>query len=123
MALTPRGLTVISLVVGALGNALMWAAGAVFPVYPPPNLVILTVGALLAGLVRRSWAPGVGAFLGLVIMVAFAVVSLVNGAGTGHLTGTAGAVGVVGTVLHLSGSAAAAGSGAVATALERRAGR
>jgi hypothetical protein len=123
MALTPRGLTVISLVIGAAGNALMWAAGAVFPVYPPPNLVILTVGALLAGLVHRSWAPGVGAFLGLVIMVAFAIVSLVNGAGTGHLTGTAGVLGVIGTVLHLGGSAMAAGAGTVATLIERRAGR
>ncbi|MCM4079224.1 hypothetical protein [Paractinoplanes hotanensis] len=123
MALTPRGLTVISLAVGAAGNALMWAAGAKFPIYPPPNLVILIAGALIAGLVRRSWAPAVGAFCGLAIMIAFAIVSLVNGAGTGHLSGTAGVLGAVGTVLHLTGSAAGAGAGAVATILERRAGR
>jgi hypothetical protein len=121
LALTPRDLTVIGLATGAVGNTIMWAAGAEFPFYPPPNLILLMAGALIAGLVRWHGAPAIGAFCGLAIIVAFAIISLVNGAGTGHLTGTAGVVGAIGTVLHLAGSAVGAGSGVVATILERRA--
>ncbi|BCJ51893.1 hypothetical protein Asp14428_33680 [Actinoplanes sp. NBRC 14428] len=121
MTLTPRGFTVIGLAVGAAGNAIMWAAGAYFPFYPPPNLLILVAGALIVAFVRRSWAPAVGALLGIVIIVAFAIISLINGAGTGHLTGTAGVVGVIGTVLHLAGSAVGAGGGLAAAVFERRA--
>ena len=123
MTLTPRGLTVIGLATGAAGNAIMWAAGAEFPFYPPPNLVILLAGALFAAFSSWPWAPAVGAATGVLIMIAFAVVSITIGAGTGHLTGTAGVLGVIGTVIHLAGSAVGAGAGAVASAVELRAAR
>ena len=51
----PRAVTIVGLVVGALGIAMLWASGVEFPIYPPPGIVILLVGALFVGL-----APGGG---------------------------------------------------------------
>jgi hypothetical protein len=120
--LTPRGLTVISLAAGAAASLVMAAAGVKFPFYPPPNLYILGAGALIAGLVRWRWAPAISAFTGVFIIIYFTFVSLTSGLGIGDLLGTAGAgvVGMVGTVVHLVGSAVGAGAGLVACILEVR---
>jgi hypothetical protein len=33
----PRAVTVVGLVVGAVGIAILWASGVEFPIYPPPG--------------------------------------------------------------------------------------
>ena len=62
----PRAATVVGLVAGAVGIAVLWASGVEFPIYPPPGIPILLAGAIFVGLARWPWAPGVGAFLGIV---------------------------------------------------------
>jgi hypothetical protein len=112
---TPRGLTVWGLVAGAIGIAMLWASGVAFPFYPPPGLLILTTGAVFVALARWPWAPGVGAFLGLFVIVGFVASSVVSGEGIGNLTGDAGVGGAIGTVIQLVGVVVALVAGAMAT--------
>jgi hypothetical protein len=107
-----RGLTVVGLAVGAIGIAMLWASGVEFPFYPPPGLLILGAGAVFVALAGWSWAPYVGAFLGLFVIAGFVLSSVVSGAGTGNLTGDAGAGGVAGTVVQLAGAGLALVAGA-----------
>ncbi|GAA3346710.1 hypothetical protein GCM10020358_58730 [Amorphoplanes nipponensis] len=120
---TIRGLTVGGLAAGALGIAVLWASGVEFPFYPPPGLLLLASGAAFVGVAKRAWAPGVGAFLGLFVIVGFVLSSVVSGAGTGNLTGDAGIGGVIGTVIQLAGVVTALVAGSVAVGREYRAGR
>lgn len=120
---TPRGLTVWGLAAGAVGIAMLWASGVEFPFYPPPGLLILATGAVFVGWAKWAWAPGVGAFLGLFVIVGFVLSSVVSGAGTGNLTGDAGLGGVIGSVVQLVGVAMATAAGSVATKREYRAAR
>ncbi|MEV4847679.1 hypothetical protein AB0K20_31285 [Micromonospora matsumotoense] len=115
---TSRGLTIWGLATGALGIAILWASGVEFPFYPPPGLLILASGATLVGLAKRAWAPGVGAFLGLFVIVGFVLSSVVSGAGIGNLTGDAGIGGVIGTVIQLAGVVIALVAGSVAVRRE-----
>jgi hypothetical protein len=117
-----RLVTVVGLVVGALGIGLLWASGVEFPFYPPPGMLVLGAGALLVALLRRPWVPAVGAFLGLFVIAGFVLSSVASGAGTGNLTGDAGVGGVVGTVVQLVGVTVALVAGAMAAARERRPG-
>jgi hypothetical protein len=112
---TPRGLTVWGLVAGAIGIAMLWASGVAFPFYPPPGLLILTTGAVFVALARWPWAPGVGAFLGLFVIVGFVASSVVSGEGVGNLAGDAGVGGAIGTVIQLVGVVVALVAGAMAT--------
>ncbi|MEV6488249.1 hypothetical protein AB0M20_06380 [Actinoplanes sp. NPDC051633] len=123
MTLSPRTITVAGLVAGAIGIGLLWAAGVEFPFYPPPGLLILTAGAVLVGLLRWSWAPALGAFLGLFIIVGFALSSIISGTGTGNLTGDAGVGGIIGTVIQLAGAVVALAAGSVAARREVRTAR
>ncbi|GAA1036998.1 hypothetical protein GCM10009557_49220 [Virgisporangium ochraceum] len=109
-----RRLTVAGLVVGAIGIAVLWAAGVEFPFYPPPGLLILGAGAAFVALARWRRAPAVGAFLGLFVLAGFVLSSVVSGAGTGNLTGDAGAGGVVGSVVQLAGAGLALVAGVLA---------
>jgi hypothetical protein len=68
-----RTATVAGLAAGAVGIAILWAAGVEFPPYPPPGIVILLAGAIVVGLARWPWAPGVGAFWGLFVIVGFLI--------------------------------------------------
>jgi hypothetical protein len=120
---TPRGLTVWGLAAGAIGIAMLWASGVDFPFYPPPGLLILAIGAAFVGLAKWAWAPGVGAFLGLFVIVGFVLSSVVSGAGTGNLTGDAGIGGVIGTAIQLVGVVIALVAGSVAARQEYRAAR
>jgi hypothetical protein len=64
--LTPRRarvLTITGLASGALGIAILWAAGVEFPFYPPPGVVILVAGAVFVALAPWRWAAVVGAVL------------------------------------------------------------
>lgn len=94
-----RIVTIAGLVVGALGIALLWAAGVAFPVYPPPGILLLLGGALFVGLVPRGWAPAIGVFLALFIIVGF----LLSPTGVSNLVGAAGMVVAIGQAVQLVG--------------------
>jgi len=105
-----RTVLVGGLLVGALGIAILWAAGVDFPVAVPPGLVILLVGATVVAGFRTRWADAVGAFLGLFVIVGF-VLSGINGEGFDNLLGDNGADVAFGQVVQLLGVLAAAISG------------
>jgi len=120
----PRAVTVVGLVVGALGIAILWASGVEFPIYPPPGIVILLAGAVFVGLVPWRWAPGVGAFLGLFVSLGFlisgGIPNLVGGDGS-SLFGTPNPVDrdtlstVIGTWIQMIGVLTALITGVIAT--------
>ncbi|MGH9245419.1 MAG: hypothetical protein ACRD29_14110 [Acidimicrobiales bacterium] len=110
----PHGLTVIGLAVGAIGIAILWASGVEFPFYPPPGLVILAVGAAFVALAKWRWAPGVGAFLGLFVIVGFVISSLVSGEAIDNLFGEAGTGPVIGSAIQLIGVTTALIAGVLA---------
>ena len=95
------------LVVGALGIALLWAAGVDFPFAIPPGLVILLVGAGVVAAVRSRWGDALGALLGYFVLVGFLLVGLV-GDGFDPIAGENGALGVLGQVVQLTGVGVAA---------------
>jgi hypothetical protein len=83
-----RAVTVLGLLVGALGIAILWASGVEFPIYPPAGIVILLAGAAFVALAPWRWAAGVGAFLGLFVLVGF----LIGPTGLPNLFGEEGTV-------------------------------
>ena len=107
----PRGTTMVGLVVGAFGIAILWASGVEFPFYPPPGIVILIAGTVFVALARRPWAPAVGAFLGLFVTVGF----LISPTGLSNLTGEAGTSVAIGQGIQLVGVLTALIAGVVAT--------
>jgi hypothetical protein len=106
-----RTATVVGLVVGALGIAVLWASGVEFPIYPPPGIVILLAGAIFVSLATWSWAPGVGAFLGLFVLVGF----LISPTGLSNLFGEAGTSVAVGQGIQVVGVLTALVAGVIAT--------
>ncbi|MBC9735257.1 hypothetical protein [Nocardioides marmotae] len=107
-----RAILVGGLLVGAVGIAILWAAGVDFPVAIPPGLVILLTGAAVVAGVRRRWSDGVGALLGLFVIVGF-VLSGINADGFDNLLGENGAAVAIGQVVQLVGVVTAAVSGAL----------
>lgn len=107
----PRAVTVLGLVVGALGIAILWASGVEFPFYPPPGIVILLAGAVFTGLVPWRWAPGVGGLLGLFVLVGF----LISPTGLTNLFGQAGASVAIGQGIQVIGAVTALLAGAITT--------
>jgi hypothetical protein len=114
-----RVMTVVGLLVGAVGIAILWSAGVPFPFYPPPGIVILAVGALVVVLIRRRWSPIVGAALGLFVVVGF----LISPTGTSNLLGDAGSAVSIGSGVQLVGVIAALVFGVLAARAEYRTGR
>jgi hypothetical protein len=106
-----RAVTVLGLVVGAIGIAILWASGVEFPIFPPPGIVILLAGAVFVGLARWRWAPGVGAFLGLFVLVGF----LISPTGVSNLSGEAGTSVAIGQGIQVVGVLTALIAGVVAT--------
>lgn len=106
-----RVATIVGLLVGALGIAILWAAGIVFPFYPPPGIIILAVGLLFVALAPWRWAPIVGTLLGLFVLVGF----LVSPTGRTNLAGAAGARVAIGQGIQLLGVVTALIAGALAT--------
>jgi|Tabmets5t2r1_1033131.scaffolds.fasta_scaffold07667_4 hypothetical protein len=106
-----RAVTVLGLVVGAVGIAILWASGVEFPIYPPPGIVILLAGAVFVGLAPWRWAPGVGAFLGLFVLVGF----LISPTGLSNLSGEAGTSVAIGQGIQVVGVLTALIAGVVAT--------
>ena len=111
-SLSGAGATAVGgLVVGALGIAILWASGVKFPFAVPPGLVILLAGALFVGLASRPWAPGVGAFLGLFVIVGF----LISPTGLTNLFGKAGTSVAIGQGIQVIGVLTALIAGVIAT--------
>ena len=109
-----RILTIAGLTMGAVGIAVLWAAGVEFPFYPPPGILILGVGAVFVTLTPWRWAAGVGALLGLFVLVGFVLSSVISGTGTENLLGEHGPGAVLGTVVQLLGVSTALVAGLIA---------
>jgi uncharacterized membrane protein len=103
--------TVLGLLVGALGIAILWASGVEFPIYPPPGIVILLTGAAFVALAPWRWAPGVGAFLGLFVLVGF----LISPNGVSNLSGEEGTGVAIGQGVQVVGVLTALIAGVIAT--------
>ena len=106
----PRAATVVGLVAGAVGIAVLWASGFEFPIYPPPGIIILLAGAIFVALATWPWAPGVGAFLGLFVTVGFVV-----SGGLPNLVGRDGTSVAIGTWIQMTGVLTALIAGVIAT--------
>ena len=111
----PRAATVVGLVAGAVGIAVLWASGVEFPIYPPPGIPILLAGAIFVGLATWPWAPGVGAFLGLFVTVGFVV-----SGGPPNLVGRDGTIVAIGTWIQMTGVLTALIAGVIATRTDYR---
>jgi hypothetical protein len=111
----PRAATVAGLVVGAVGIAVLWAAGVEFPIYPPPGILILLAGAVFVGLAPWPWTPAVGAFLGLFVTVGF-----VASGGPPNLFGRDGTSVAIGTWIQMAGVLTALIAGVTATRANHR---
>jgi hypothetical protein len=107
----PRAVTVLGLMVGALGIAILWASGVQFRIYPPPGIVILLAGALLVGLAPWRWAPGLGALLGLFVFAGF----LISPTGLRNLFGQAGSTVAIGQGIQVIGVLTALLAGVITT--------
>ncbi len=103
--------TVLGLIIGAAGIAILWAVGVVFPIYPPPGIILLVVGAIFVGLAPWRWVPLVGTLLGAFITVGF----LISPTGLSNLSGGAGASVAIGQGIQVVGALLALSAGAVAT--------
>jgi hypothetical protein len=110
-----RTATVAGLVVGAVGIAVLWAAGVEFPIYPPPGILILLAGAIFVGLAPWPWTPAVGAFLGLFVTVGF-----VASGGPPNLFGRDGTSVAIGTWIQMAGVLTALIAGVTATRANHR---
>ena len=111
----PRAATVVGLVAGAVGIAVLWASGVEFPIYPPPGIPILLAGAIFVALATWPWAPGVGAFLGLFVTVGFVV-----SGGPPNLVGRDGTSVAIGTWIQMTGVLTALIAGVIATRTDYR---
>jgi hypothetical protein len=107
----PRAATIVGLLVGATGIAILWATGVEFPVYRPPGIVILVAGSEFVALARWARAPAVGAFLGLFVAVGF----LISPTGLSNLIGEAGTGAAIGQAIQVIGVITAMVAGVVAT--------
>jgi hypothetical protein len=106
-----KSVTILGLVVGAVGIGILWAAGQEFPIYPPPGIIILLAGALVVALTKFRWAPAVGAALGLFVTVG----TLVSPDGLDNLAGKSGAGIAIGQALQAIGVLTALVAGVLAT--------
>jgi hypothetical protein len=106
-----QAVTLLGLVVGALGIAILWTSGVEFPIYPPPGIIILLAGVVFVALAPWRWAPGVGAFLGLFVVVGF----LLSPTGLSNLSGEAGTSVAIGQGTQLVGVLTALAAGVIAT--------
>jgi hypothetical protein len=106
-----RTATVGGLVVGAIGIAILWAAGVPFPFAIPPGIIILVAGALFVSLAPWRWSAAVGAFLGLFVTVGF----LISPTGLSNLLGEAGTAVALGQGIQQIGVITALVAGVIAT--------
>ena len=102
------------LLLGAVGIAMLWAAGVQFPVAIPPGMLILASGAAVVLAFRTRWADAVGALLGLFVIVGF-ILSGIFGDGFDNLLGRNGALVALGQLVQLVGVTIATVVGTVRT--------
>ena len=105
-----RAATVLGLVAGAAGIAVLWWSGVEFPIYPPPGILILLAGAIFVSVAPWPWTPGVGAFMGLFVTVGFVI-----SGGPPNLLGRDGTSVAVGTWIQMAGALTALIVGVIAT--------
>jgi hypothetical protein len=110
-----RMLTVLGLVIGALGIGILWLSGIEFPVYPPPGIVILLAAGLF-GLTPLRWSPAVGSLLALFVFVGF----LVSPTGFSNLTGALGTSVAIGQTIEVIGVLIAVIAGGLSTWINYR---
>jgi len=115
----PRAAPVVGLLVGALGISILWWSGIAFPIYPPPGIIILLAGTLFVGLAPWQWAPGIGAFLGLFVIVGF----LISPTGIPYLLGQHGPAVQIGTLIEITGVLTALIAGLIGTQANYRTSR
>ncbi len=72
----PRVVTVVGLVVGALGIAILWASGVKFPIYPPPGGFLISP----SGLTNLFGQAGTSVAIGQGIQVIGVLTALIAGA-------------------------------------------
>jgi uncharacterized membrane protein len=106
-----RAATIGGLIVGAVGIAILWAAGVAFPFVIPPGIIILTAGAVFVALGRWPWTPAVGAALGLFVTIGF----LISPTGLDNLTGQSGTDVALGQTIQQVGVITAFVAGLIAT--------
>ena len=112
----PRAATVAGMLIGALGIALLWASGRIhWPIYPPPGIVNLLLGALLVALAPWRWVPAVAAVMGSILLVGF-----VLSGGPPNLVGHKGTTVAAGNWLMIAGGCTAVVAGVLATLTEQR---
>lgn len=112
-----RRATVIGLVAGAVGIAILYVSGVAMPVVPP-GLVLLVVAAIVVATVHRRWATAFGALVGVAEITGFFA------SGSAAALTDAGAVGVLaGTWIRLIGTVLATLAGIWATSVVRPAAR
>lgn len=110
-----RAATVVGLVVGAAGIAVLWASGVEFPIYPPPGILSLLAGAIFVSVAPWPWTPGVGACMGLFVTVGFVI-----SGGPPNLLGRDGTSVAVGTWIQMAGALTALIVGVIATRVNYR---
>lgn len=93
-------LTVVGLIVAAIGIVILIAAGVDFPAIPP-GLVILLVAAVVVALAPWWWSPAVGVVVGVFLLIGAVVSDSLDRLGDldelGEFAGTA--VQLVGLIL------------------------
>lgn len=104
-----RTITALGLAAGAAGILLLYFAGLEFPFFPPPGMIIATVGALLTAFVPWRWITLLGPLL-----AAFYWVGLFGSGAAGHLAGDEGAVAAVGIWVQMIGVTVAGVTGVLA---------
>jgi hypothetical protein len=109
-------MAIAGLLSGAFGIGLLWASGRIaWPIYPPPGIVNLSIGAVVVAFCRRWWAPMVASVMGALLLGGF----LLSG-GPPNLIGRQGPSVALGNWIMIVSGLTAILAGALATRNEHR---
>jgi hypothetical protein len=109
--------TIAALLTGAVGVAILWAAGVSFPTPIPPGIVLLGGAAVVVTAAPWRWGPGIAVVIGLYIC------TVIVARGVPDLRGDLGAGVAIGRWIQLTGSVGAVILGSLAVAVGYRSGR
>ncbi|MDR7303804.1 hypothetical protein [Haloactinomyces albus] len=113
----PRVATVVGLLAGATGIGILWSSGVEFPftaILPPDIWILLAMTAVVAFAPWR-WAPGIGAFGVLFVIVGFVISGSVP-----NLFGADGTSVLIGSWVQLLGVLTAFVAGVIAIRVNYR---